>query len=91
MSAFDPKRTWAAEDCCRANRSPNPISPGANPCCNRVLIGVVWFGNRLAARNARDAERVVARIVDWGGTGTMAGPFLFAFMISDNPDSESAR
>jgi len=58
---------------------------------DRVLIGVVWFGNRLAARNARDAERVVARIVDWGETGTMAGPFLFAFMISDNPDSESAR
>jgi hypothetical protein len=23
-AAFDPKRTWAAQDCCRANRPQNP-------------------------------------------------------------------
>ena len=33
-SAFDPKRTLVAQDCCRANRSLNPISPVSNPCCN---------------------------------------------------------
>jgi hypothetical protein len=33
MSAFDPKRTWAAQDCCCANSPLNPISLVANPCC----------------------------------------------------------
>jgi len=42
MSAYDPKRTWAVQDLCSANRSLNPISPIANPCCNPALkIGVV--------------------------------------------------
>jgi len=41
MSAFDPKRTLAGQDCCCANWPLSPISPVANPCCNRVLFGVV--------------------------------------------------
>jgi len=32
-STRDPKRTWAAQDCCHANWPMNPISPVANPCC----------------------------------------------------------
>ena len=40
MSANDPKRTSAVQDCCRANRPLNPISPVANPCCNHI-VGVV--------------------------------------------------
>src|SRR5262249_10601807 len=35
MSAFDPKRTLAAWDCCCANCFLNPISPEADPCCNQ--------------------------------------------------------
>jgi hypothetical protein len=38
MSAFDPKRTFALYDCCCAKEGLNPISPVANPCCNRVLM-----------------------------------------------------
>ena len=34
MSANDPKRTFAAQDCCPATRPLNPIPPVANPCCN---------------------------------------------------------
>src|SRR6516225_12221133 len=41
MSAFDPKRTFGSERCCCCNCLLNPISPVANPCCNRVLFGVV--------------------------------------------------
>jgi len=33
MSAFDPKRTSAAQNCCCATWSLNPISSVANPCC----------------------------------------------------------
>src|ERR1700740_236473 len=37
MSAFDPKRTWVAKDCCPATLPLNPIPPPANPCCNRII------------------------------------------------------
>jgi len=33
MSAFDPKRTSAAQNWCRANWPLNPIPLTANPCC----------------------------------------------------------
>src|SRR6516164_4084564 len=36
-----PKRTSNVRDCCHAKWPLNPISPVANPCCNRVLFGVV--------------------------------------------------
>jgi len=49
MSAFDPKRTSAAQNCCRANRPLNPISPVANPCCNRRCD---WRGPEPRAGNA---------------------------------------
>ena len=38
MSAFDPKRTSAAQDCLLCKLTRNPISSIANPCCNRVLV-----------------------------------------------------
>jgi hypothetical protein len=63
----------------------------ANGCCNRVLIGVVWFGNHLAARNARDAEGSLRASSIGEEPAQWPIPFFFAFMISDNPDSESAR
>jgi putative oxidoreductase len=36
MSAFDPKRTWAVQDCCPATKSVNPIPLVPNPCCNYI-------------------------------------------------------
>ena len=52
MSAFDPKRTWTAQDCCRANLPLNPISPVANPCCNYIVAGVIGVVLSLGGGNA---------------------------------------
>src|SRR5262249_1882537 len=58
MSANDPKRTWAAEDCCCANWPLNPISPVSNPCCNHIVINVVPALGKAMRR--RDFIKVVA-------------------------------
>jgi adenylate cyclase len=65
MSGSDPKRTLAAQDCCRANWPRNPISPVTNPCCNRsrstarveemwALMAEARIQRRLAAILAAD-------------------------------------
>jgi putative tryptophan/tyrosine transport system substrate-binding protein len=40
-STHDPKRTFGPEDVAQQNSGRAPIPSIANPCCNRVLIGVV--------------------------------------------------
>src|SRR5215469_11379055 len=41
MSNTRPVRPFGLEDCCHAKWRSDPIPPVANPCCNRVLVGVV--------------------------------------------------
>ena len=53
MSVIDPKRTWAAQDWCRANRPLRPIPPVANPCCNRII------GKSLASEEAVRRREVI--------------------------------
>src|SRR5262249_53668197 len=45
MSAFDPKRTLAAQNCCCAIWPLTPISSLANPCCNHQLAAELVSSN----------------------------------------------
>src|SRR5262252_10215533 len=63
MSAFDPKGTLAGQDCCFANWPLSPISPVANPCCNRVLFGVVPASGKAMRR--RDFIKAIAVSTAW--------------------------
>src|SRR6516164_11431601 len=51
MSAFDPKRTSAAQDCCRANRRPDPRFAGCKSSRGRkaknpkVSADAGWVGS----------------------------------------------
>src|SRR6516164_1682676 len=53
-----PKRTSNVRDCCHAKWPLNPISPVANPCCNRVLFGVVPA--LVKAMRRRDFIKIIA-------------------------------
>src|SRR5262249_27331013 len=48
----------ASQDCCRAKGPLNPISPVANPCCNRVLFGI--FPASVKAMRRRDFIKGIA-------------------------------
>ena len=57
-------------------QTPNPISPVANPCCNRNVVGVVTVEAAAADRQLGDnADNAIADVVVTAWPGRMINRF----------------
>jgi len=90
MSASDPKRTFGPEDCCRAKWRSAPISLVANPCCNRVPVGVVLALGK-AMRRRDFIKAVVGAVTAWplAARAQQLPMPVVAFLKSTTPDDSA--